>query len=221
MKKVRFDKFKNLYDPNVVYEDYFEAYYIRPFIHRYADFNSGETAKSALLSICAWLLITLGLAGVLMGLVGLLGPEVGFVSLTVVGGIWLLLSVVPLAAIVVRSTRNNGDKWNHNPRLLGIDIMMIAVCVLFFIFGLLMMITTLNSETLNPNAGYVEEDSVKTEEDSVWEEPIFTYQDAAPTVEEDTLRKETDSMTAIIEDSFDPTIETEATIVADSLSLIQ
>ncbi len=99
--------------------------------------------------------------------------------------------------------------------------MMIAVCVLFFIFGLLMMITTLNSETLNPNAGYVEEDSVKTEEDSVWEEPIFTYQDAAPTVEEDTLRKETDSMTAITEDSFDPTIETEATIVADSLSLIQ
>ena len=87
--------------------------------------TSGETAKSALLSICAWLLITLGLAGVLMGLVGLLGPEVGFVSLTVVGGIWLLLSVVPLAAIVVRSTRNNGDKWNHHPRLLGIDIMMI------------------------------------------------------------------------------------------------
>ena len=36
MKKVRFDKLKNLYDPNVVYEDYFEAYYIRPFIHRYA-----------------------------------------------------------------------------------------------------------------------------------------------------------------------------------------
>ena len=82
-------------------------------------------------------------------------------------------------------------------------------------------LNALNSETLNPNAGYVEEDSVKTEEDSVWEEPIFTYQDAAPTVEEDTLRKETDSMTAITEDSFDPTIETEATIVADSLSLIQ
>lgn len=221
MKKVRFEKFKNLYDPNVVYEDYFEAYYIRPFIHHYADFNGGETSESALLSLCAWLIMTLGLAGVLMGLVGLLGPEVGFISLAVVGGIWLLLSVVPIAAILVRASKHNESKWNHQPRLLGIDIMMMAVCLLFFIFGLLMMITTLNSEVLDPNAGYVEEDTVKMVEDTVWEEPIFTYQDAAPAMDEDSLGAETDSIDQMMEDSFDPTIETEATAVADSLSMIE
>ena len=74
-----------------------------------------------------------------------------------------------------------------------------------------MMVTTLNSEVLNPNARYVPEgDTVKIDQDYVVEEPIFTYQDEAPATpveEKDSLDDITEPDLATPEESFDPTIE--------------
>lgn len=93
--------------------------------------------------------------------------------------------------------------------------MLTAISFCFFICGTLMMTTTLHSETLHPNAGYVEEE----ETDSIYgerviEEPIFTYQDQAPapadTTVTDTLGIEEDPDLLAPDESYDPTIETEA-----------
>ena len=93
-------------------------------------------------------------------------------------------------------------------------------CLLFFLLGLLMMTTTLNSGSLNPNATYTEEeDSVAAEQETVVEEPIFTYQDKAPdtaTHVEDTVSiGENGEELATPEESFDPTIETPAEVIID------
>ena len=77
-----------------------------------------------------------------------------------------------------------------------------------------MMITTLDSGELNPNARmYDEPDSVIVEEDYVKEEPIFTYQDEAPTDENvaqtpvDSLSDFTEPYLEESEESFDPSIQ--------------
>lgn len=208
-------KFRNLYNPDVVYEDYFEAYFIRPFIHHYADFSGSEPARAALLSFAAWLVLTAGIAGILMGQVGLLGPEVGFIFLYVVGGIWLAASVVPLAALAVRGSRGKRGPWKHSPRFLGVDALLSGAAILFFLFGLLMMTTTLRSENLNPNAGYdpEAEESPATAADSIREEPIFTYQESAPATQEaDTLDLSDldDPDAGDPDETFDPELSTDA-----------
>lgn len=199
--------------PRHTYDGYFETYFIRPFFHRYADFKGKESGRDCALSLSAWLIVTLGVAGVLMGQIGLIGPEAGITTSIVAGSIWILISVVPLAALIARAT-HGAPAEELKPRLLGVDTLMGVSCILFFILGLLMMITTLNSEILNPNSRYVPEaDTVKMEQDYVVEEPIFTYQDEAPEIteiEKDTLADIGEEDVVSPDESFDPTIETPA-----------
>ena len=117
---------------------------------------------------------------------------------------------------IARTAHGAGDRKKEPvAKMLGIDWMLTAISLCFFICGTLMMTTTLHSETLHPNAGYVEEE----ETDSIYgerviEEPIFTYQDQAPapadTTVTDTLGIEEDPDLLAPDESFDPTIETEA-----------
>ncbi|MCM1369553.1 MAG: hypothetical protein NC204_04195 [Candidatus Amulumruptor caecigallinarius] len=210
---------KRIYNPKKVYEGYFESYFIRPFCHHYADFKSGETPKDCLRSILTWIILSFGIAGILMGQVGLLGPEVGFSIIKTIAIIWILASIVPIAAVIAR-TMHTGNATPHNPKMLGIDILLFICCALFFLFGLLMMLTTVNSGNLNPNAGVTDEvDTTVTEENYVEEEPIFTYQDNTP--EEpvaDTMTDLTDPDAINPEESFDPTITTD--VEAETLDSI-
>lgn len=211
-------KLKEFYNPRHVYEGYFETYFIRPFFHHYADFRGGESWKSCLLSLLAWLVVTLGLVGILMGLVGLLGPEVGFPALTVVGAIWGLVSLTPLLALIVR-TGHKSEAIGSRTRLLGVDTLLGVSSLLFFVFGLLMMVTTVDSGTLHPNDGYVEEeDTVAVELEKVTEEPIFTYQDEVvpdTTPKTDTLSDMTEPDLVAPDESFDPTLEIGAEELTD------
>ena len=148
---MKIKKIQNFYNPDTVYQGFFETYLIRPFVHHYVDFSGRESDR----------------------------------------------------------------KKEPVTKMLGIDWMLTAISLCFFICGTLMMTTTLHSETLHPNAGYVEEE----ETDSIYgerviEEPIFTYQDQAPapadTTVTDTLGIEEDPDLLAPDESFDPTIETEA-----------
>lgn len=66
-------KLKEFYNPKHVYDGWFETYSMGlPYFHHYADFRGRESARSAVMSLLAWLVATLGMAGILMGLVGLL-----------------------------------------------------------------------------------------------------------------------------------------------------
>lgn len=205
-------KFKDIYNPRHVYEGFFETYFIRPFFHHYADFRGKEASRSCMMSILAWIVVTLGVAGIMMGQIGLIGPEVGITSTIIVCSIWVAASIVPLVALVARTT-NGAPEKTLNPKMLGVDTLLGVSCLLFFILGLLMMVTTLNSGSLDPNANMTDEpDTTFIEEEYVTEEPIFTYQDEAPSTEP------TDSLADIedLEDpnlvapdeSFDPSIET-------------
>ena len=81
--------------------------------------------------------------------------------------------------------------------------------LLFFIFGVLLMYTTLHSETLHAPAGTPEDDG-KVPTDTVYEEALFTYQnpviDTATTVA-DTMTDLSDPDLVTPDESFDPTIE--------------
>ena len=96
-------KIKQIYNPKKVYDGWFESYFIKPWIRHYADFVHGESAGDCLRSLLAWLVMTLGLAGLLMGLVGLMGPEVGFACLKWLGIAWLAASAIPFIALLART----------------------------------------------------------------------------------------------------------------------
>ncbi len=203
---------------------FFERYFITPFFRRYSDFKGCESGRDAWISVGAWLIVTAGVIGVLLGFVGLLGPEVGFVALGVVGTIWCVGSMCPLAALASRALKGGDEK--DGPRkvnFLGIDKLLSAICILFLIFGLLMMITTLNSGEINMNPG--NGDSYDTEnpilmQDSIWEEPIFTYQDEAPKEpEKDTMPDLQETDTVSLDESFDPQISTEVPVEIDTLMI--
>lgn len=218
-------KLKSIYNPKRVYEGYFETFFIRPFFHQYADFHTAGNVEDALRTVVAWLIVTLGVAGILMGQIGLLGPDIGVTTIIAIGAIWCVLSIAPLAAAIARGAK--GGATPRKPKLLGIDTLLGVSCILFFILGLLMMITTLNSGSLNPNAGYrEEEDTVVVERDEVVEEPIFTYQDAAPApVEVDSMQDLEEPDAVDPDESFDPSlapaeeaIEAETESVNDTVS---
>lgn len=210
--------FKDFYNPKTVYDGFFETYFIRPFIHHYADFKGKESSSSCFKSLLAWLVITLGVAGILMGQIGLLGPEVGFELLYIIGILWLVLSLLPILALFVRLT-NGAPQKNKKPRMLGIDTMLGVSCLLFFMLGLLMMTTTLGSGKLDPNANMTNEvDTTDFEQDYVTEEPIFTYQDGAQSqVSNDSLNDLNESDVMSPDESFDPSISTPDPTVEDSL----
>ena len=163
-------------------QGYYERYFITPFFRKFSDFKGSISRRDLKFSIIAWCLATLGMAGLLIGLVGLLGPETGFVTCWVLGALWILWSIVPLLALFSRAGNSSAEPESDKPHksaMLGIDKMLAVVCVLFFIFGLLMMTTTLNSEDLNPNRRkeVVDEENPILNQDKVVEEVIFNYKD--------------------------------------------
>lgn len=201
-------KLKEITNPRHVYDGCFETYFIRPFVHHYADFKGGESGKSCALSLLSWLIVTLGIVGILMGQVGLMGPEAGFSAMLIISCIWGAASITPLAALLIRASHGT-DGHTTKPRLLGVDTLLLISCILFFLLGFLMMLTTLNSGSLNPNAGYnPDEDSVKLEIEEVTEEPIFTYDNqlTAPVEVEDTMSGFDDPDAVSPDESFDPTL---------------
>ena len=198
----------DLYNPKNVYEGFFETYFIRPFFHHYSDFKGKESVKSCVLSFLAWLVITLGIAGIMMGQVGIIGPESGLLATYWICGIWILASIVPLCALIARTLHGAPDH-EHKFRMLGIDTLLGVSCLLFFVLGLLMMITTLDSGELNPNARMYDEPDTTVEDVYVREEPIFTYQDETPASvpEIDTLDDVTEADMVAPAESYDPQIE--------------
>ena len=213
-------KFKDFYNPRHVYDGFFETYFIRPFFHHYADFKGKEAASSCLLSLLAWLVVTLGITGIMMGQVGLLGPEVGFTALVVVTVIWGVFSIVPVISLIARVS-NGRPESPLKTRLLGVDTLLAVSSLLFFLLGLLMMLTTLESGSLNPNAGATDEaDTTVIHDEYVKEEPIFTYQDEAELseAEADTLGDIDDPDIVAPEESFDPTLNTGDDLIEDPAS---
>ncbi len=162
-------------------QGYYERYFITPFFRKFSDFKGNASKRDLKLTLLTWCIATLGFAGLLIGLVGLLGPETGFVTSGVLGALWLLWSVVPILAIFSRAGKGEEpEPESPNAKaLLGIDKMLAAFCILFFVFGLLMMATTLNSEDLNPNRrkSVSDEENPILNQDKVVEEAIFNYQD--------------------------------------------
>lgn len=203
--------FKEFTNPSHVYDGYFDTYFIRPFVHHYANFRGQESAWSCALALTSWIVISLGIAGILMGLVGILGPDVGFSAIWLVGGLWVAASVVPILSLLTRAS-HGAPKDERHPRFLGVDTLLLVSCILFFLFGLLMMLTTINSGSLDPNAGATtEEDTVSVQLEEVYEEPIFTYQDTReeePVAEPDSLSDMTEPDLVDQDESFDPTLVT-------------
>lgn len=206
-------KLKQLYNPKEINTGYFDAYFIRPFIRKYADFKGYESKESYLKSLLAWFVVSLGLVGLMLGQIGIIGPEGGVTTAVVVCVLWGVLSLVPLVSLTVRTLHGN-PKQEIKGRMLGIDILQFAACILFFVLGLLMMITTFNSGELNPNARVYEEDTTRVEEkEYIKEEPIFTYETVEP--EEENLPKDTLPLIQEEDYDFDPSIEPE--LVIDSI----
>ena len=90
-------KFREIYNPKHVYEGFFETYFIRPYFHHYADFSGKESMTSCWRSLLAWLIVSMGVAGIMMGQIGLIGPEAGKTAAVVVCSIWAGRSVAQAA----------------------------------------------------------------------------------------------------------------------------
>lgn len=203
---------------------FFERFFITPFFRRATDFAGEESGRTFGFSAFAWLIVTAGVAGALLGFVGLLGPEVGFVCLEVVGILWLCGSAVGFSAMLTRLSRCSSRKDDGEVRLrfLGIDRLLTAVCALFLVLGFLMMITTLNSGeiNMNPRNGGDGSPNPILEQDSIWEEPIFTYQDVAPKEpERDSMTDLVEEDTVSLDESFDPAVSTAVPVEADTAAI--
>lgn len=194
----------------MTHRGFYERYFITPFFRKFYDFKSAETPLDRKRTLIAWLIATLGIGGVLIGLVGLLGPEVGFVTAEVIGAIWLAWSAFGICSLFARSAKgtedNGADKKEYV--LLNIDKLLSLICVLFFLFGILMMATTLNSEELNMKPRYPgsQEDNPILNQDKVEEVPIFSYEeygDLSEQTEEPAEETTEDTATSTSTD-FDP-----------------
>ncbi len=202
---------------------FFDKYFISPFFRQARDFSGAESSRNAGYSALAWLIVTAGIVGALLGLVGLLGPDVGFISLAIIGGLWLCWSVLAFIAMITRMSHNSGNEDQpEKPSLLGIDNLLSVVCVLFLVCGILMTVTTLNSGELDmtPRNGGDGSPNPILVHDSIWEEPIFTYQDQTPKEpEKDTMQDLEEKDTVSLEESFDPEIPTSDQIEIDTTAV--
>ncbi len=211
----------------VIQEGFFEKYFITPFFRRIKDFSGKESKGAAGYTVLAWLIATTGITGLLLGLVGLLGPEVGFLCLEIFGALWLCGSAFGFAAMVSRISKTGDgegtDGRTPKPVWLLIDKLLAGVSVMFLILGILMTVTTLNSGDINVNWRGSGEPTSKSkfEENKIEEVPIFTYQDETPSSDmtEDELTELVDEDTVSLEESFDPTLPSSSTAEPDTLSL--
>lgn len=197
----------------MIHRGFYERYFISPFFRDFKNFNGKESRRDVLRTFMAWGVATLGITGVLLGQVGLLGPEVGFATFYTLGGLWLAWSFLSICALLARYSKSgseNGHTGEEKPSvvMLGIDKLLSTVCVLFFVLGLLMMITTLNSGELNMSTGSGEydEDNPILNRDKVQEEAIFNYlnYDETSVAEKDTATVVEDEDTASVAEIYDP-----------------
>lgn len=231
-------KIKDIYNPRQVYEGYFESYFIRPFFYEYLKFQGHESIGSCVKSFIAWVLITLGIVGIMLGQIGIIGPDGGVQAMQVVCWIWGLYSIVPLLALFSRTSQGAPSKPIKS-KMLGIDTLLGVCCLLFFVLGLMMMETTMTKETLNPNAGATSDgDSTSFLDEVVEEEAIFSYEavdapgdaknnnkeenktnnkENKPAVVIDTMKDVTEPDLASPEESFDPTVEKPLELPNDSI----
>lgn len=194
----------------MTHRGFYERYFITPFFRKFSDFKSVETPRDRKRSLIAWLIATLGIGGVLIGLVGLLGPEVGFVTAEVIGAIWLAWSAFGICALLARTSKGNDDNVENKKEfvMLNIDKLLSLICALFFLFGILMMATTLNSEELNMKPRYPgsQEDNPILNQDKVEEVPIFSYEEYGDLSEqaEEPTEKTTEDTATVTSTEFDP-----------------
>ncbi len=176
----------------MTHEGFYERFFIDPFIKKYSDFKGSTPRKEAMYALLTWVVITAGITGILTGLVGLIGREVALPCLWIISGLWILSSIMPISALASRAARYNAEgnamatgvaeRISDNTekkgyRILGIDILLTVVCFLFLILGIPMMVTTLRSETVEIDpTGIGKIPSNPIASDSVYEEPIFNYQ---------------------------------------------
>lgn len=199
----------------MIRKGYYERYFITPFFREFRNTKGVLANKELTRTFVAWGIATLGIVGLLLGLVGLLGPEVGFVTLLVVGGLWLLWSLFCFVSVFVRcaNAKRSGEEVKPRPvAMLGIDKLLSAVCILFFVLGMLMMITTLNSGELNmtTGTGQSDEDNPILNSDKVEEEAIFNYMNYDESAPEEEEIEVVDSTEA--QEEFDPMSQSPAAV---------
>lgn len=197
----------------MIHRGFYERYFISPFFYDFKMFSGKESKRDVLRTLAAWFVATLGIAGLLLGQVGLLGPEIGFATLYMLGGLWLVWSLLSICALLARYSKSCSENSHTGEEktsvvMLGIDKLLSIVCVLFFVLGLLMMITTLNSGELNMSTGTGEydEDNPILNTDKVQEEAIFNYlnYDETPVAEKDSETVVEDEDTTSVQEIYDP-----------------
>ena len=217
-------KFAIMIEENIQ-EGFFERYFMNP-LFRGVDSKGRDRRGGLKYVLLAWLIVTLGIVGLLLGLVGLFGPEVGFICLSLYGVVWLIFSGHRFV-VLSRGAGNSGEKGDFEesvkPVWLLIDKLMVGVSILFLILGILMAVTTLYSGDMDISSKGSGEPSSKMgiERNEVEEEPIFTYQNEAPAVDlaEDEFVEFEEVDTVSLEESYDPSVPVATSEEADTLSL--
>lgn len=175
---------KNIYNPRQVYEGFFDTYFIQPFFRLYFNFRAHESVSTCIKSVIAWVVITLGIVGIMLGQIGIIGPEGGEPMARIVFWIWGIYSVIPMIGLFVR-LGNGKPRRPVRSKMLGVDVLLGVTSLLFFVLGLVMRTTVLQNEVLNPNARMTaENDSNPLLNDEVTEE-LYTYTDDNDTKKED------------------------------------
>ncbi len=107
---------------------FFKAYFVNPYIHRYADFKGYTTRKSFWLTYAATLILSVGLVGLILLLssFGAGGTIVG----SIISGLVGLALVVPGLALCARRLRDAGK----NPWLILLGCIPVAGTIILLIF---------------------------------------------------------------------------------------
>lgn len=199
-------------------EGFFEKYFINPLIRDFKNKKEEFIPQQSMpFILTAWGLITIGLFGILIGQVGMLGPEVGFAMIYIIVPIWIIASILPLISVIKRARRDpepkklSAEEYYETIKktMLPLDWILSGAALLFFIFGPIMMESTLRGRNLdilprgNGDSGVSLLDT-----DSVYEEPIFNFQVGENEGEQvDTLGSLEDLDTVSFKDSYDPYVE--------------
>ena len=170
-------KINDIYNPRQVYEGFFDTYFIQPFFRLYFNFKAHESFGTFIKSIIAWVIITLGIIGIMLGQIGIIGPEGGVPMARVVFWIWGIYSVIPMIGLFIRLANGAPEKPVRS-RMLGIDVLLGVTSLLFFALGIVMENTVMQNEVLDPNANMSNViDSNSLLDEVVEEEELYTYTD--------------------------------------------
>lgn len=107
---------------------FFKAYFINPFIRRYADFNGYTSRKSFWLTYVATMILSVGLTGLILLLTSFgIG---GLICGSIISGLIGLAMIVPLLALSVRRLRDAGK----NPWLILLGLIPAVGSIILLIF---------------------------------------------------------------------------------------